>query len=80
MLTLADFDEAYNSPIPNVPPPQCVAPACFVGSYAPVTPAGREGPFYVNTYLLRPDRIREVAGPTPVRAADLSSCIKNNNH
>ena len=77
MLMTADFDEAYNSPIPNIPPPPCNAPTCFVGSYAPITPAGHRGPFYVNTYLLRPDRIREVAGPTPVRASDLSPCIKN---
>lgn len=70
-----DFDEAY---APNsctrYPGPVCMPPDCFIASYPPVTPAGQMGPFFVNTYFLRPDRVRELGGPVPVR----SNIIKNN--
>lgn len=66
MLVAADLDEVYK--------PECKAPLCFVGSYPPVTPAGQIGPFFVNTYFLRPDRKSELAGPVPVRNI---SCLKN---
>ena len=72
-----DYDKAY---APNncnkYPGPPCEPPSCFVGSYPPVTPAGQTGPFFVNTYFLRPDRVRELGGPVPVRSKD----IKNNGH
>ena len=56
MLNFADFDEVYaNKPI-NAEEIPCKPPACFVGSYAPVAKAGEEGPFFVNTYLLQPNR------------------------
>mgnify|MGYP001555344857 FL=1 len=75
---MADFDTVYNQNFPVehkfLPGPTCVAPACFVGSYPPVTPAGQMGPFFVNSYFLRPDRIRELAGPVCIRSND----IKNN--
>ena len=32
----------------------------FAASYPPVTPPGKMGPFYVNTYLLQSDRIKEL--------------------
>jgi len=78
MLNMSNFDEAYNSqtkklpPQPIYPKPACTPPACFIGSYPPVTPAGQMGPFFVNTYFLRPDRKAELAGPVPVRSADLA--------
>lgn len=69
MLNMSNFDEAYNTGIPTKDiGPRCEAPACFVGSYAPVTPAGQMGPFWVNSYFLRPDRRSELAGPVPVRS------------
>ena len=75
---MADFDTAYNTAYPKEPNfitgPVCVAPECFVASYPPVTPAGQMGPFFVNSYFLRPDRIRELGGPVPIRSND----IKNN--
>ncbi len=36
MLNIADFDEAFNKPT-NVEQIPCQPPACFVGSYAPVS-------------------------------------------
>ena len=42
----------------------------FVGSYPPITPAGQDGGFFVNTYFLQPDRKSELAGPVPVRSGD----------
>lgn len=72
MLNLAEFDEVYNTKPDNVDDVPCNPPTCFVGSYAPVAPAGQPGPFYVNTYLLREDRKQEVAGTTAVRSADLN--------
>lgn len=66
MLTLADFDETFNMKTDNAD----IAPKdLFVGSYPPVTPAGKIGPFLVNTYFLRPGRALEVVGPVPVRNA-----------
>jgi hypothetical protein len=70
----ADFDTIYKMP-PIMGPqpyqyqPKCSAPACFIGSYAPVTPAGAMGPFWVNTYFLSDDRKRELAGPVIIRSS-----------
>lgn len=70
----ADYSTGKNlPPQPITPKPPCVPPACFIGSYAPVTPAGQMGPFWVNSYFLRPDRKAELAGPVPVREADVVS-------
>ena len=66
----ADFDEAYSMKFCTQYKPKCEAPSCFVGSYPPVTPAGKTGPFFVNTYFLRPDRKQELAGPVPVKSVD----------
>ena len=75
---MADFDTVYNQNFPNVQQfingPECDPPQCFVANYPPVTPAGQMGPFFVNTYFLRPDRIKELGGPIPIRCKD----IKNN--
>jgi hypothetical protein len=76
MLTMANFDTVYSEPplaTPQCGPrgPPCTAPNCFIGSYAPVTPAGQMGPFWVNSYFLRPDRKSELAGPVPVRSATI---------
>jgi len=79
-LVAADLDIAYGPTPPQVPsfnlnPEQsCQAPNCFVASYPPVTPAGNMGPFFVNTYFLRPDRQSELAGPVPVRCKNLEAC------
>jgi len=48
--------------------PECSTPACFIGSYAPVTPAGQLGPFWTNTYFLQADRNKELAGPVKVKS------------
>ncbi len=77
MLNMSDFDEAFSQtqklpPQPVYPKPACTPPACFIGSYPPVTPAGQIGPFFVNTYFLRPDRKAELAGPVPVRESDVA--------
>ena len=53
---MADFDEVYSVPCDYVSEPELPTPDTFVGSYVPVTPAGRDGDFLVNTYYLRPDR------------------------
>lgn len=70
MIQGADFDEAFG-PVSRAPwpagVPVCEPPACFVASYPPVTPAGQVGPFFVNSYFLRPDRARELGGPVAVR-------------
>ena len=71
MLDYADFNEVYANKPQNGEKIPCEPPACFVGSYAPVAKAGESGPFFVNTYLLQPNRKMEVAGPVPVRSKDL---------
>ena len=71
MLDYADFNEVYTNKPQNVEKIPCEPPACFVGSYAPVAKAGETGPFFVNTYLLQPNRKMEVVGPVPVRSKDL---------
>ncbi len=56
MLSMSNFDEVYaNKPV-NAEKIPCKAPECFVGSYPPVAKAGEMGPFFVNTYLLQPNR------------------------
>jgi hypothetical protein len=76
MLNIADFDEAYNGKPTNVEQIPCQPPTCFVGSYAPVTPAGQEGPFFVNSYLLQPNRKFETVGTVKVTSGDLEKCRK----
>ena len=76
MLNTADFDEVYDVKPQNVEEIPCQAPACFVGSYPPVSPAGEEGPFFVNTYLLQPNRKFETVGTVKVRSGDLEKCRK----
>jgi hypothetical protein len=71
MLSMSNFDEAYaNKPV-NAEKIPCKAPECFVGSYPPVAKAGEMGPFFVNTYLLQPNRKFETVGTVSVRSADL---------
>ena len=76
MLNIADFDEVYANKPQNVEQIPCQAPACFVGSYAPVSKAGEEGPFFNNTYLLQKDRKFETFGTVKVRSGDLEKCSK----
>ena len=71
MLDYADFNEVYTNKPQNVEKIPCEPPACFVGSYAPVAKPGETGPFFVNSYLLQPNRKMEVAGSVPVRSKDL---------
>ena len=72
MMNYSDFNEAYANGPNSVDTISCSAPSCFVGSYAPVAKAGEDGPFYVNTYLLQPDRRMETLGTATVRSADLN--------
>jgi hypothetical protein len=76
MLNIADFDEAYNDKPINVEQIPCQPPTCFVGSYAPVSKAGEEGPFFVNSYLLQKDRKFETFGTVKVTSGDLEKCRK----
>jgi len=76
MLTLADFDEVYDSKPNNIEDVPCKPPACFVGSYAPVAKPGQEGPFFMNSYLLQPNRRFETMGTVKVRSIDLENCSK----
>ena len=77
MLYLADFDEVFDEKPENIEKVPCKPPTCFVGSYAPVSRPGETGPFFVNTYLLQPDRIFETSGATVrVTSADLERCMK----
>tara|TARA_Y100000389_G_scaffold204570_1_gene258040 strand:- start:75 stop:302 length:228 start_codon:yes stop_codon:yes gene_type:complete len=71
MLNFTDFNEVYANKPQNVEEIPCEPPACFVGSYAPVAKPGEGGPFFVNTYLLQPNRKMEVVGTVPVRSKDL---------
>ena len=76
MLNIADFDEVYaNKPI-NAEQIPCQPPACFVGSYAPVSKPGEEGRFFNNTYLLQNDRKFETFGTVKVRSGDIEKCLK----
>ena len=67
----ADFDEAYSTDQCPSMDPVCTAPNCFIGSYPPITPAGKTGPFFVNTKYLQADRYAETVNVVPVRSADL---------
>ena len=71
MLDLANFNEVYENKMNNVEIIPCEPPSCFIGSYAPVAPAGEMGPFFVNTYLLQPNRKMEIVGTVSVRSKDL---------
>jgi hypothetical protein len=71
MVNFADFNEVYNNKPQNVEEIPCKPPACFVGSYPPVAKAGEMGPFFVNTYLLQPNRKFETFGTVSVRSGDL---------
>ena len=79
MLLASDFDTVYQTPFVMGPAPyqfqpKCKAPTCFIGSYAPITPAGYMGPFWVNTYFLQSDRKKEIAGPVIIRSDFISKC------
>ena len=76
MLNIADFDEAYANKPTNVEQIPCQPPACFVGSYAPVSKPGEEGRFFNNTHLLQSDRKFETFGTVKVRSGDLNKCLK----
>jgi hypothetical protein len=76
---MADFDTVYKTkftmgPVPSQVQPVCKAPGCFIGSYPPITPAGKMGPFLVNTYYLEGDRRRELAGPVVIRSGMFGQC------
>jgi len=71
MMNFADFNEVYADKTPTYEEIPCQPPTCFVGSYPPVAKAGEMGPFFVNTYLLQPNRKFETFGTVSVRSADL---------
>lgn len=72
MLEGADFDTVFSEKMKHIDlAPKCSPPECFIGSYAPVTPAGKMGKFHVNTYFLQPSRKEECSGkPVSVRSGD----------
>jgi hypothetical protein len=69
MVQYADFDEVYQTPLLGAPPHLLNpgSPPVFIGSYAPITPAGQVGPFNTNTYFLQDNRKYELRGPTTNR-------------
>ncbi len=72
MIATADIEEAFaplDTPSPFMKGPKCQPPTCFVGSYAPITPVGERGPFFVNSYMLQPNRKAEIVGPVKVRGS-----------
>lgn len=69
-ISLSDFDEAYSTPACQQQRPVCKPGECFIASYPPVSKAGSEGPYFVNSNLLQPNRLAEIAGPVPVRSKD----------
>ena len=71
MVNFAGFNEVYASKPATYEEIPCQPPTCFVGSYPPVAKAGEMGPFFVNTYLLQPNRKFETFGTVSVRSADL---------
>ena len=71
MVNFADFNEVYADKTPTYEEIPCQPPTCFVCSYPPVAKAGEIGPFFVNTYLLQPNRKFETFGTVSVRSADL---------
>lgn len=75
MLNPADFS-VYDSKPNSVDEIPCKPPACFVGSYPPVSKPGEVGTFFVNTYLIQPDRKFETLGPATVRSEDFEKCMK----
>lgn len=71
MLRGADFDTVYSEKPDHIDiAPKCSPPECFIGSYAPATPAGEMGKYNVNTYFLTPNRKQECIGPVSVRSGD----------
>lgn len=68
MVYYSDFDSFASKPAHVDFAPKCEAPACFVGSYAPVSKPGIQGDFYNNSYLLAPTRKFETVGAVPVRS------------
>lgn len=74
MLNAADFDEVFADKPSNVEKIACKPPACFIGSYAPISKAGEEGRFHINTHLLQPNRKMETVGTVSVRSGDLEKC------
>jgi hypothetical protein len=84
MILAADFDPVYASKNETgdqltvdfqIAPP-CPSSECFIGSYAPISEAGKEGRFFNNTYLLQSDRKFETVGTVRVRSGDLEKCRK----
>ena len=71
MMSFADFNEVYADKTPTYEEIPCQPPTCFVGSYPPVAKAGEMGPFFVNTYLLQPNRKFETFGTVAVRSKDM---------
>lgn len=63
---MSDFDEAYSQKVPQYfkTPPANYVP--FIGSYPQVAKPGETGDFFVNTYLLQPNRKLETVGAVPV--------------
>ena len=70
MVNFADLSVYADKP-PTYEEIPCQPPTCFVGSYPPVAKAGEMGPFFVNTYLLQPNRKFETFGTVSVRSGDL---------
>jgi hypothetical protein len=77
MVNIADFDEAYRgTSLCHYKQTPCKPPHCFIGSYPPVTPAGKTGPFFVNTKYLQPSRYAETVGVVPIRSSNACMAFK----
>jgi hypothetical protein len=76
VLNPAEFSSFDSKPI-SVDDISCkTSGGCFVASYPPVAKPGQMGDFFVNTYLLQPDRKFETLGPATVRSSDVEKCMK----
>ncbi len=72
MMNYSDFTEAYANAPNSVDRISCSAPSCFVGSYAPVTKAVADVPFYVNLSTIQPDPRMATLGTATVRSTALN--------
>lgn len=70
-LSISNIDEVQPMTTPcNEVRPVFKPNNTFIGTYPPISKAGTQGSFFVNTHLIQPERKFEVAGPVPVRSRD----------
>ena len=76
--TLGQMESIDNKPVDGADADKALSAGTFafdnnspVAKRVTTTLSGETGSFFVNTYLLQPNRKMEVAGPVPVRSKDL---------